>query len=293
MDVKEFAEIMKQKVAERLESQLKPENQVTIQQVTRNNNTVYYGLLIPQKKMAPIFYIDQFYEEYCNGKDLDDLVSLLISKIEETEQNKPDIDTSTISDFEKAKQYITYKLVNRECNQELLEQMVWEPWLDLAKVFILVIDHPNFPKGTMVIRKSHCNHWGVSEETIKELGNNNMKNNGLSEIHRIDYFLKCDPDILPDMWVLTNRENYLGAAGICCTDKLSEFSDSMQSDIIILPSSTHEVFMIPYNDTEEIKELKHMVYEANHMSGKVAQEDYLSDSLYIYRRQSNAIEILE
>lgn len=61
--------------------------------------------------------------------------------------------------------------------------------------------------------------------------------------------------------------------------------------VLILPSSTHEVILVPMNQgSYSKKELVDMVSEIN--DTQVAREEVLSNSVYIYSVKANEITIL-
>ena len=68
---------------------------------------------------------------------------------------------------------------------------------------------------------------------------------------------------------------------------IEEFSNRIKSNLYILPSSIHEVILIPFNEDFSVEELKEMVKEIN--TTKVPDNEILSDSVYIYQRKESAI----
>ena len=100
------------------------------------------------------------------------------------------------------------------------------------------------------------------------------------------------PTPLPDaeniMWVLANKCGINDAVAIYYGDKLKEIADKLDSDIIILPSSIHEVIILKSNGMAyDPDALKSMVQEVN--GNEVSPEERLSDSVYLYRRDEKNI----
>lgn len=60
-----------------------PDNQVTINEVTKNNGVSYTGVVIKASdvNIAPTIYLDQMYEEYCDGATLGELVIRLLESM--------------------------------------------------------------------------------------------------------------------------------------------------------------------------------------------------------------------
>ena len=89
------------------------------------------------------------------------------------------------------------------------------------------------------------------------------------------------------MYVLSNKSRVNGAACILYKDLLKDFSIEMDKNLYILPSSTHEVILLPSDGTQESAHLKAMVQEVNRT--QVDEEEVLSDSVYYYDREKDVI----
>ena len=88
------------------------------------------------------------------------------------------------------------------------------------------------------------------------------------------------------MYVLTSRYGYLGAAAMLYENVLKRFAESLDSDLYILPSSVHEVILLPiWGQEKEI--LQNMVGEINEK--EVQKKDILSNTVYRYLRKTDQI----
>lgn len=63
---------------------------------------------------------------------------------------------------------------------------------------------------------------------------------------------------------------------------LQRFSQKFGSDIIIIPSSVHEVLLLPWKQQYDIQELNCLVKDVN--SNIVDAEEMLAQNVYIYCR---------
>ncbi len=93
----------------------------------------------------------------------------------------------------------------------------------------------------------------------------------------------------PKMYILTNSVGINGATAMIYRDAIRNFADKLETDFYILPSSIHEVILVPYENSLSREELKDMVGEVN--CTQVPVEEVLSNRVYIYRRKTNMIEI--
>ena len=61
----------------------------------------------------------------------------------------------------------------------------------------------------------------------------------------------------------------------------------MGKDLVILPSSIHEVLLIPYEEALSFEELSSMVSHINR--SEVPVEDRLSDQVYLYSKSLDQV----
>lgn len=93
------------------------------------------------------------------------------------------------------------------------------------------------------------------------------------------------------MLVLTNSQKHFGAACMLYEGLLDGFAKEINRNIFILPSSVHEVILLPESGQDRPGDLQTMVKEVN--ASQVEEEERLSDSVYYYDRENQAIRIYE
>jgi hypothetical protein len=92
---------------------------------------------------------------------------------------------------------------------------------------------------------------------------------------------------LCSMYVLSNRHKLNGSSCMLYPGLLKRFADKLQSDLFILPSSVHEVIILPATDGHSHEELDEMVREVNRT--QLSREDVLSDHAYVFSRELGEI----
>ena len=97
----------------------------------------------------------------------------------------------------------------------------------------------------------------------------------------------CDDFSPIPMYVLTNACKLHGSACILYEDLLVLISQKINNDFYIIPSSIHEVLLIPAENATSYDELSSMVREIN--STQVSREEILSDHVYFYSRHTHKI----
>ena len=105
-------------------------------------------------------------------------------------------------------------------------------------------------------------------------------------------FTECPSmeNISSSMYVMTSENGINGAGTLLYPTVLQNFASSIQSDLYVLPSSIHEVILVPaaapFVSSQE--DLSEMVHEIN--QSHVAAEEILSDRAYLFHWETNAFD---
>ena len=108
----------------------------------------------------------------------------------------------------------------------------------------------------------------------------------ITPMHTILERLHCpDPDLFSEsipMYVISNCYRTNGAGVILYDQFLQQLSDRFESNLILLPSSIHEMIILPVEDASELREFTYMVREVN--DTQLTDDEVLSDHAYYYDR---------
>lgn len=273
---------------------------ITINHVIKNNGCEMDGLVIMEKgkDIAPTIYLDSFYELYTNGENIKNIIRQ-IEVIYEQNKNNVTFDVNILKHFDTIKDKIVYKVVNYRSNEKLLEQVPHKRILDLAVVFYSLLDNEYGRSATALIYNNNLKNWNVTIDDVYKAALKNTPDLLHSKISSMAaLFEKCGvnvdgeevdlKDYVPsDMYVLTNESKLNGAACILYENVLYDFAQKLGADLYILPSSVHEVILLPKLSMFEKDELVNMVKEVN--TEGVAADEVLSDHVYEYNRTERLI----
>ena len=275
---------------------------ITINHVIKNNGCEMDGLVIMEKgkDIAPTIYLDSFYELYTNGENIKNIIRQ-IEVIYEQNKNNVTFDVNILKHFDTIKDKIVYKVVNYRSNEKLLEQVPHKRILDLAVVFYCLLDNEYGRSATALIYNNNLKNWNVTIDDVYKAALKNTPDLLHSKISSMAaLFEKCGvnvdgeevdlKDYVPsDMYVLTNESKLNGAACILYENVLYDFAQKLGADLYILPSSVHEVILLPKLSMFEKDELVNMVKEVN--TEGVAADEVLSDHVYEYNRTERLINM--
>lgn len=283
-----------------LKRQLGSDVTITIQDIIKNNDTHLDGLTIlsPRHNLSPTIYLDYYYRQYEQGRPFDTLLSDILTIYRE---NCPAgrIDISFFTDYEKVKSHIILKLVNYERNQTLLSGVPHYRFLDLAIVFHCLLDSGTLGNATILIHNHHLPYWGITRDDLYALAMKNTPQLMHYELRNMTEVLHGlfpeeksfaedgNADAVCPMYVLSNRQKLYGSSCILYHNLLAGFARRLGCDLYILPSSVHEVLLIPADDRVAAMELSAMVRDVN--SSQLSREEILSDHVYYFSREDGQI----
>lgn len=293
MDFIKFTEYIK----EELENTY-AKSSVQTMNVIKNNNIKLTGISVHESdtNVGPTIYLNKFYESYKKDGNLNSIVKE-IKEIYESNRVKNYFDTSIFLDFQKAKTRIVCKLINYEKNQELLNDVPYIQILDLAIVFQYLFENVKDGTSTILIRNEHLSYWKVFKGELYKIALENTSKLLKPCIETMHDIIKeligsnsnfADVPMIP-LYVLTNKYRINGAICMICKNTLKNFADSLHSDIYILPSSIHEVILLPVDREASGEELSEMVRYVN--ENEVDAEEILSNHVYYFSRNTNQLEI--
>lgn len=296
-DVKEESgyKDFKERVLKEIENRV--DGRVEIQKITKNNGLELDGLTVLEEgiNVSPTIYLNYYYDRFLE-QGMDVVVSDILLKYKKYKSNVS-IDISFFSDTEKVRDKIKMKLVNYERNKELLKKVPYVEFLDLAILFYVEVETRADEVATILINNNHMKFWEFTIEDMFKLAETNMKNNfiikSMSDILcdlMSEEYTEFEQEINVEMYILTNCMKMQGAIGMLRKDILNGFMEKCHTkQLVIIPSSIHEVLLIPCDSEKDISSYNEMVQEVN--ATQLQTEEVLSDNAYIY--DGNEIKIIE
>lgn len=290
-------EDFKQYVVENIRDYLPPVyrgREVSVEAKRKNNNVVWDALSIKGNgSVVPAIYMESFYSRYENGRKMEDILRDIAYTY--TESMKQDIWFS-MEDFqyEKVKDRIFVTVQNAEMNTEFLKDVPHEIREDLALAYRIDVQMPDGSKGSAAVTNRILDMWGIDKNTLSETAWSNMHNrfqpvfnsmgNVLSELGYDEFQREAES---VEMYVLTNRENNYGAAYMFDRDVMNLIAERLESDIVVIPSSVHEILLMKKKERTDFDVLEKMVQEVN--STCLHEVEILSDSVYQYSRDTQTL----
>lgn len=292
----------KQRILSDLQQRLGSDIRVQIQDIIKNNDTHLDGLTLLSAKynLSPTIYLNYYFKQYEDGHSLSDIENDILTTYRENCPSR-NIDISFFTDYNKVKSRIIFKLVNYERNRELLQNVPHYRFLDLALVFNCLIESSTSGNATILIHEHHLTYWNITRDDLYALAQQNTPRLLSYELRNMTEVLKelfSDEELtdeMPDfdtlsgnsMYVLTNRYKLNGSGCMLYPNLLRDFAARLKADLFILPSSVHEVLIIPATNQTTPLELSDMVKDVN--ASQLSREEILSDHIYYFSRESGQL----
>lgn len=270
------------------------------EKILKNNGILLDALCItsPSSSCTPIVYLEPLFEQFQKGTALEAITDSVLLCLK-TEVPVSEELLFRLRDPGTAKEYIAYRLISRSSNEALLQDIPWIPFLDLAVVFFLHLGSDTNNQVSALIHNHQADLWDLSADELFLIASENTPRLFPAHIENLEHViaqirpqasLPADgPSFVPALYLLTNHAGVHGASCILYENVLKDFADHMESDILILPSSIHEVLLIAYTNAPNCEVIRHMIHTVNRE--EVAPEEILSDELYIYSRSEHTIRI--
>lgn len=266
---------------------------VRLEPVMKNNGVVCTGLIICVRgeNLSPNIYLESFYRMHRSGKDMDEILRAIQAEYEKAHGQLCAEQYQTM-DENVVREKLFLKLINHERNKELLEGCPYIPFHDLAITFRYLVKHDEDGIASAILRDKEMELWNLTTEEVFRLAQENTMRLFPVRLAKLNDMIPIGLTELaecPDMYVLTNRQQINGASCMLYRDVLERFAGQVESSFYILPSSIHEVLLLPDCSGMDAGYLIKSVREINACA--VAEMDYLSDNVYYYDRKDKTVRV--
>ena len=294
----------KTEVVEQLKLRLPEEyDDYTGQTIQKTNSNSYEGLTIcsAQNKRAPhaVMNFTKAYDDYLNGTPIERIVDVFEGYVTAPSElpGAPETDiASTIADFEKVKDKILPRVINVHTNRDYIQNKVYKyiKGTDMVITYNVIVGSDENGVASVGITKELAKHWKVKQTDIIDVAMNNLKKEaftlqtlpeyGMSMIFGIEaknYKIEDlkDKTLIENGLILSNKNGTFGAMHILNKDLLTEIS-KIAGEIYILPSSVHEVILLP-KEPAKLESLRELVKQTN--EEQVELKDRLTNSVLEFK----------
>ena len=281
-------EEFKKQFADQLQKELAPDGIILTetQMLKVNGPKDGFTVRFPDSDVGPVIYIDEDYKDYrLLDRPVDAIAKDRADNIRNIKTQIPDMPQLT---WDKDRLYAC--VVNQEYNQEILKNAPHKKVEDLA----IIVRYRVSEDSNMLVNNDLCAEaFKMTSEELLEVARENtyrqgykcmslgkmlggfMQDSGASE----DYLNEMQLDgPAKSIMVLTNPDMVDGASLGTDPRVMEEMHGLIGGDFYVLPSSRHELLLVPEDMGLDREELQDMVRSANQIA--VSSYDFLSNNVY-------------
>ena len=303
MNFEEFINTIKDTIKDYLPEEYK-DAEVNLLE-NRKLNTHYTGLTVTRKgdTLAPTINLNALFENY--GQQTENNLASVMEEVASVIQHTPGkFDIGRVMDYDRVKKNLFMKLSAAEKNADILDHAPHIIKEDLAITFHIMLDQSEAGAATTMIKDQMLEAYGVDLQQLYQDALHNSPVIAPAQIENMGEVLGrmmledmkaagAPAEVIQEMekdmqetsrdnpmTVITNDRSTDGAAAIFYPGVMDQVGERLNGDYFILPSSVHEILVVPDDGNISFRELKDMVKEVNRT--QVAPEDLLTDQVYHY-----------
>lgn len=258
-------------------------------------------------QMYPNIYLQDMYQIFQQSKEFETVMAFIARMISECEFPKVPQGEADVADCRKR---IVHLVINREKNRQLLKLLPHREWLDLAVIYrIVAVDAQGAMYSvnlTYQVMETMC----MNEDALFQQAHENTQRLFPTCLIRLKEELErlsggspqqetsdaqeagslqagALQEDLP-LYLLSNKQRLYGAGAALYEENISRLAEDLQTDLYLLPSSLHEMLILP-DGYGEGKKMQKLVKEVNQQV--VKEKDWLSDQVYHYSRSQKKLAV--
>ena len=172
----EFGDLIKKNIMDHLSVTVDRDADISVSRIIKNNDTMLTALSIrePDLNISPNIYIDGYFEDYTNGRDISDICDEIAAIY--MAHRLPEIkgfDISDITDYETVKDRLVTKIVNTKLNSQFLENIPHKEFGDLSVIAQIRLDENMDMSASITVRDDILDRWNVTFDEVIDTANDN------------------------------------------------------------------------------------------------------------------------
>lgn len=282
--------------------------EVKVVEVTKNNNEHLVGVSVKKKgsNIAPTIYLEKAYANHLNDELWENMINELVDTVLASDSKEFEISIDDFTNLDKIRDRIFPKLINTAKNASLLTEVPHTDVEDLSVIYAINVGSDTSGRASVTIKNTMLDSIGITREELHKIAMDNLVKSNIDFKSMRDIMIEMmfpegidtadsisEMFLPPDdgsMYVLSNKEKFYGAASILDKATMDSIFDKFGGGFIIIPSSVHEVIILPYKeDSLSANELSDMIRQVN--TSSVTNTEVLSDHPYIYNKSTGICTI--
>ena len=194
------------------------------------------------------------------------------------------------------------EVVGKDQNAEMLQSVPHQEMEDLATVYRIDLGDTENGNATVLITNEMLRNYGITPDQLHQ--------DAIDAAHQtMKYSIRSMDEVLMGMaqsmgidqeqpvmfssplYVATTERDMYGAGVLAVPSFFEEAAEKLDGNFYVLPSSVHEILLLPDRFAPEPQLLKEMVQDVN--ANEVDPKDRLSNNVYHYDAKERIFELAE
>lgn len=306
MDFEQFKEELKESVTEILHDRYGMDATVEARTMEKMNETYDALTVKPEDSQIGVnLNTNALYKEYEKGISFECIASKAAEIAENALNSRPDFDIDSFKDYSRMKETLTMEVVSAERNAELLQTVPHKNIEDMAVVYRFEITTNVEGRSSILVTNNMLEQYGITADQLHEDALRNApeikpvviegmaqvlaKQMGVDNVEMLG--LNVPPE--QEQIFVASVEGYVHGAGVIAYQNFMEQASERVGgeSFFILPSSIHEILIVPDNGLMSLEHLENMVKEVN--ASVVDPSEKLTDNVYHYDAKDKVFELGE
>lgn len=245
------------------------------------------SIRFPDTNVGPVIYLDDLFSKYLNGQTVEELSYKLAIDLDRIKEDLPIEANIKDNGFDPDRLYAI--AINADMNKELLEDLPHRNVEDIA----IVPRYRVADNMSMIVHNNICEEFKLTKEELLDVAIKNNDKHMDFTVERLDKVLEDKANVKIDgdcpIYVVTNQMGVDGAVAIISDNAMEMATELLQDNFYIIPSSRHELLIMPENKVENPADIKEIIADIN--ANVLEENEKLSDNLYHYDIESKTFSI--
>lgn len=250
--------------------------------------------------VTPSLNLSDAYDEYRNGKSFEAIMHELAYIRASVSMSIPGFSKEDVVNYNWVKDKIYPRLINTGMSEEYLSNKPHKDIEDLSVVYTIRFSSDERGVASAAITYDLLDLYGVDKDTIHKQAMSNLAKEKPKFMNIADMLFKPNAkekkieNIYPEdyevpFFVLSSQNGTCGAVMVL-NPKLMDAITKNFGDVYVVPSSVHEVLIVPQH-VMPANLLAKMCTEIN--SREVPDQDVLSNNIYEYDAETHSLSVAE
>ena len=306
MDFETFRENLARDIKETLEARTGTDFEVEHRTAEKMNGNYEAIVVKPaDSEVGVSLNASTLYKDYESGVSYETIAKGATDLADRSLRNQPEFDVDSFKDYDKMKGSLAMEVVSKERNAELLDTVPHKDIEDMSVVYRFDLGETSAGPGTILVTNQMLENYGITADQlhadamktapeVRPLVIEGMcevlaKQMGVQDLEMLGLNIPPEQE---QIFVASVEGNVHGAGVLAYENFMEKASERVGGEsFFILPSSIHEILIVPDNGIMDLRHLESMVREVN--ATTVDPSEKLTDNVYHYDAKEKVFELGE